>query len=174
MTKCQFGQLIGTPGDLGGPISVSPAVGGDRPPPRDLSPHREAVVEGRGEAPFPAPDGAAGPGRRPGPGPSVHRLEHPPRNGEWDARLRRERAQLRQGPQTGGAAAMQEPKAKGGASARRPRPQGLLTNSLGAATSVSLLCTARTRARFAETQKGGIHWRAGGRTPNHGVLPPSL
>ena len=27
MTKYQFGQLMGTPGDLGGPISVSPAVG---------------------------------------------------------------------------------------------------------------------------------------------------
>ena len=42
------------------------------------------------------------------------------------------------------------PKAKGGASAGPPRPQGL------------------------KRKKGGIHWRAGGRTPNRGVLPPSL
>ena len=65
-------------------------------------------------------------------GPSVHRLEHPARNGEWDARLRRGRAQLREGPQTGGPAAMQEPKAKGGASAGRPRPQGLKTQEKAA------------------------------------------
>ena len=61
----------------------------DPRPRRKRTPHREAVVEGRGAAPFPASDGAAGPGRRPGSGPSVHRLEHPARNGEWDARLRR-------------------------------------------------------------------------------------
>ena len=48
------------------PGGVGPVVVGDRPPPRDLSPHGEAVVKGRGAAPFPASDGTAGPGRRPG------------------------------------------------------------------------------------------------------------
>ena len=65
-------RLRAAPGALQG--GVGPAVGGDRPPPGDLSPHRKAVVDGRGAAPFPTSDGAAGPGQRPGPGPSVHRL----------------------------------------------------------------------------------------------------
>ena len=53
---------------------VRPVVGGAGPPSGDLSLHRGPLAEPGSASPFPASDGVAGPGRRPGPPPPVHRV----------------------------------------------------------------------------------------------------
>ena len=57
---------------------VRPAVGGDCPPPRDLTHDHTALVEGRHPAELPASECVAEPGRRPGSCPPVQRVRKRP------------------------------------------------------------------------------------------------